>query len=131
MRKATNPKTMATPRGYSHVVEAEGRRLVFVAGQVAFDKDGDIVGKGDLEAQVRQAYANLAAALEAVGTTFGDVVRMTTYIVDYRQEHRDVLRKIRSEHWPAEPPAGTLVGVSALVLPDLLVEIEATAIVAS
>jgi enamine deaminase RidA (YjgF/YER057c/UK114 family) len=128
MRKALNPETMSMPHGYSHVVEAEGR-LVFVSGQVAFDRNGDIVGKDDLAAQARQAYANLGAALAAVGASFGDVVRLTTYIVDYRVEHRDVLRQIRSEHWPADPPAATLVGVSALALPELLVEVEATAVI--
>lgn len=128
MRKTLNPETMSTPHGYSHVVEAEGR-LVLVSGQVAFDKNGDVVGEGDLDAQARQAYANLGAALAAVGASFADVVRLTTYVVDYQPEHRNMLRQIRSEHWPADPPAATLVGVSALALPELLVEIEATAVI--
>jgi enamine deaminase RidA (YjgF/YER057c/UK114 family) len=129
MRKVLNPETISTRQGYSHVVEAEGR-LIFVAGQVSLDKNGDLVGKGDIELQARQAYANLEAALAAVGANFDDVVRVTTYVVDYRPEHRTVLRQIRSEHWPADPPAATLLGVSALALPDLLVEVEATAVIA-
>jgi enamine deaminase RidA (YjgF/YER057c/UK114 family) len=130
MRKVLNPETISTPTGYSHVVEAEGR-LIFVAGQVAFDKNGDVVGRGDIDLQARQAYANLEAALAAVGANFDDVVRVTTYVVDYRPEHRAILRQIRSEHWPADPPAATLLGVSALAQPDLLVEVEATAVLAN
>src|SRR5215475_11182252 len=130
MRKVLNPETISAPQGYSHVVEAEGR-LIFVSGQVSFDKSGDVVGRGDIDLQARQAYANLGAALAAVGANFDDVVRVTTYVVDYRPEHRAILRQIRNEHWPADPPAATLLGVSALALPDLLVEVEATAVLAN
>jgi enamine deaminase RidA (YjgF/YER057c/UK114 family) len=129
MRKVLNPETISTPQGYSHVVEAKGR-LIFVSGQVSLDKNGDVVGKGDIELQARQAYANLGFALAAVGANFDDVVRVTTYVVDYRPEHRAILRQIRSEHWPTDPPAATLLGVSALALPELLVEVEATAVIA-
>jgi enamine deaminase RidA (YjgF/YER057c/UK114 family) len=128
MAEYVNPSELATPRGYTHVVTAEGR-LVFVAGQVAFEDDGSVHGVGDFPAQAQQAYANLATALAAVGATLRDVVRLTTYVVDYRVEYRDILREIRAQHWPENPPAATLLGVSALALPELLIEVEATAVI--
>jgi enamine deaminase RidA (YjgF/YER057c/UK114 family) len=126
-----NSDRLATPRGYTHAVSVEAAdRIVFVAGQVALAADGSVVGAGDVEAQARQALENVKIALESVGAALSDAVRMTTYVVDYRPEHRAVLGKLRESYWPdQELPASTLLGVQALALPELLVEIEVTAVV--
>ena len=84
-RKNVNPDTLLTPRGYSHVVTIEGaQKLAFIAGQVAVDKEGKLVGAGDLTAQIKQVAHNLIAALAAVGAKPSDIVKMNTYIVNYK-----------------------------------------------
>lgn len=129
-REFINPETLSRPNGYTHAVVVPTGRMVFVSGQVAFNKDGSVAGKGDVEAQGRKAYENVEAALAAAGVKMSDVVRLTTYIVDYQLEYRELLRNIRAKYWSdSKPPAATLLGVQALALPDLLVEVEATAVV--
>jgi enamine deaminase RidA (YjgF/YER057c/UK114 family) len=129
-KKFINPPTLATPRGYTHVVTATGGKMVFIAGQVAWDVKGEIVGKGDLRAQATQAYANLKAALAAAGATTADVVKMNTYVVNFKSADLPVIREVRSQFFSQENlPASTLVGVQALAMDGLLIEVEATAIV--
>ncbi len=129
-KKFINPPTLATPRGYTHVVTASGGKMVFIAGQVAWDVKGEIVGKGDLRAQATQAYANLKAALAAAGATTADVVKMNTYVVNFKSADLPVIREVRSQFFPQENlPASTLVGVQALAVEGLLIEIEAVAMV--
>jgi enamine deaminase RidA (YjgF/YER057c/UK114 family) len=129
-KKFINPSTLAPPRGYTHVVTTAGGKTVFVAGQVAWDAKGEVVGKGDLRAQATQAYENLKAALAAAGATFADVVKMNTYVVNYKSADLPVIREVRSKFFPQENlPASTLVGVQALALEDLLIEVEAVAVV--
>ncbi len=121
-----NPPEMAKPTGYSHVAEVTGGRLVYIAGQVALDKDGKLVGAGDLKAQTVQVFENLKAALAAVGGDFTNVIKMSYYVLDATQ--RMVVRDVRSQYLDAvNPPASTFVQVSALVLDDFLIEIEAVA----
>src|SRR5436190_20806361 len=79
-KKFINPPTLATPRGYTHVVTAAGGKVVFIAGQVAWDVKGELVGKGDLRAQATQAYGNLKIALVEAGATWADIVKMNTYV---------------------------------------------------
>ena len=125
-----NPDGVSTPTGYTHVVVAEGRRIVFISGQIALDAKGNLVGEGDLARQAEQAYENLKACLASVGATFADVVKMTTYIVNYSPESRLAFRAMRERYLPAEnPPAHTLIGVQALARPDFLIEVEAVAVV--
>jgi enamine deaminase RidA (YjgF/YER057c/UK114 family) len=101
--------------------------LIFVSGQVAFDSDGSIVGVDDIGAQTRQAFRNLAAVLEAAGATFADVAKLTYFVRDV--EAVGVIRAVRDEFVDtANPPASTLVEVSRLIAPELLIEIEAIAI---
>lgn len=129
-KQFVNPPTLSTPRGYTHVVTVTGGKMVFVSGQVAFDAKGEIVGKGDLRAQATQTYENLKAALAAVGATPADVVKMNTYIVNYQPADLPVIREVRSQFFPQENlPASTLVGVQALALEGLLIEVEAIAMV--
>jgi enamine deaminase RidA (YjgF/YER057c/UK114 family) len=131
VREHKNPQGLSTPRGYSHVVAASGGRTVYVAGQVAFNAQGEIVGKGDLRAQARQVYENLRLALAGAGASFKDVVKLNTYVVGFKPEDLPALREVRGEALKdvMAPPASTLVGVQALANPDFLIEVEAIAVV--
>jgi enamine deaminase RidA (YjgF/YER057c/UK114 family) len=130
-KKYINPPTLLQPRGYSHVVAVEGgKKMIFISGQVAVDKEGKLVGPGDLKTQIRQAASNLKAALEAAGATAADIVKTNTYIVNYKQADYSAMREARAELFPSgEPPASTMVGVTALAIDGLMVEIEAIAMV--
>jgi len=130
-RKYLNPPTLLQPRGYTQVVTVEGGgKMVFISGQVAVDKDGKVVGPGDLKTQIRQAASNLKLALEAAGATAVDIVKTNTYIVNYKQADYSALREARAESFPSgEPPASTLVGVTSLAIEGLMVEMEAIAVV--
>ena len=120
---------LAAPKGYSHVVSASGGTPVYVAGQVALDADGRVVGPGDLRIQTEHVYKNLVRALAAAGARIDDLVKITTYVVDFKPADRDVIREVRSRFVEGTPPASTLVGVQALVMPELLIEIEAIAVI--
>jgi enamine deaminase RidA (YjgF/YER057c/UK114 family) len=129
-KKFINPPTLSTPRGYTHVVTAAGGKMVFIAGQVAWDTEGEIVGKGDLRAQATQVYENLKAALAAAGATFTDVVKMNTYIVNFKAADLPIIREVRGKYFAHENlPASTLVGVQALAVDGLLIEVEVIAMV--
>lgn len=121
-----NPPGLAPPTGYTHVVVAPDGRTVYIAGQVALDSAGRVVGAGDFRAQVEQVFANLRRALISVGASFADVVKTTTFVTDLSQ--LAALREIRARYLdPAHPPASTLVQVAALVRPEFLLEIEVVA----
>ena len=124
-KKYINPDTLLAPRGYTHIVTIAGpAKLIFISGQVAVDKDGKLVGAGDLKIQIRQA------ALAAAGATAADIVKTNTYIVNYKQSDYSAMREARSELFPdGEPPASTLVGVTSLAVEGLMVEMEAIAAV--
>jgi reactive intermediate/imine deaminase len=122
------PDTMPRSVGYSQVATVAAGRLVFVAGQVALDKSGNVVGRDDFGAQVRQVFENLKAAVEAAGGNFGDVIKLNSYFLDlsHLAEFRDVRdRYVNLEH----PPASTAIQVPRLFRPEFLVEIEAVAVV--
>jgi len=115
--------------GFSQVVVAKGIRTIYTAGQVSIDERGELVGADDLAAQTAQAMRNVGLALAAAGASYADIARITTYVVNYKPEHRAVIGKARAPFFANGPrPASTLVGVMALALPDWLVEIEAVAI---
>ena len=122
-----NPRGLAKPTGYTHVVIAPDGRTVYVAGQVAYDSTAKVVGAGDFEAQAEQVYGNLRRALESVGGSMGDLVKTTTFITDI--QHLPQLREVRAR-WlsSSQPPANTLLVVSALARPELLIEIEGVAV---
>jgi enamine deaminase RidA (YjgF/YER057c/UK114 family) len=122
------PEGLAPGPGYSHAVTGRGR-WVATAGQVALDDAGKLVGPGDFGAQARQAFVNLGRALAAAGASFADVIKLNYYVTDISQ--LPVVRAIRDEYVDtARPPASTAVQVSALAMPDLMIEIEAWAICA-
>ena len=122
-RSIMNPAGIHPPPGYSHVVVATGRRLAFVAGQVALDRDFQLVGGDDLAAQTRQAMANLSLALDELGASWDDVVKATVYTT--RPHDYETIGAAMAETLAdAAPPAQVLLGVTGLALPELLVEIE-------
>jgi enamine deaminase RidA (YjgF/YER057c/UK114 family) len=121
-----NPRGLVKPTGYTHVVVAADRRTVYIAGQVAFDSTGKVVGGSDFNGQAEQVFTNLRRALASVGASFDDVVKMTTLITDIKNV--PALREIRKRYLdPKQPPANTLI-VAQLVRPELLLEIEAVAV---
>ena len=123
------PEGVALPSMYTHVVRSSGSRLLHIAGQVARDAAGQTVGEGDFPAQLRQALANLRACLAAGGATLADVASIRTYIPHYDAvTHLPTLREALSETFGDALPANTLLGIEALALPELLVEIEALAV---
>jgi enamine deaminase RidA (YjgF/YER057c/UK114 family) len=125
-----NPEAVAAPRNYSHVVVVDAGRLVFLAGQVPLAPDGSLVGAGDVAEQARQCFRNIRAALEAVGATPDDIIKLTTFVVDFDPSQRDPIIAARDEilGFGEQVPASTLVGVDALALDDFLIEVEAMAI---
>jgi enamine deaminase RidA (YjgF/YER057c/UK114 family) len=119
-----NPPGLTRPTGYTHVVVSADGRTAYIAGQVAFDSTGKVVGVGDFQAQAEQVFANLRRALASVGASFGDVVKTTTFLADLK--NLPALRDTRARYFdPTHPPANTLVPVTTLARPDLLLEIEA------
>jgi enamine deaminase RidA (YjgF/YER057c/UK114 family) len=111
---------------YSHVVVAEGKRIIFISGQLARDRHGNTVGKGDMRAQLRQVGENIKAALEAAGATLDDLVKTTTYVTDIEEYFKHV--DVRMEYFRALPTS-TTVEVRRLAHADFLVEVEAIAVV--
>lgn len=122
-KQTINPQTLPKAVGYSHIVKAGN--LVFVAGQVAVDANGNVVGAGDIEQQARQVYANLKAALVAAGGRVEDVVSTTTYLTS--RDYILPIRKAREQFYGANPPASTLLIVSGLARPEFLMEVDAVA----
>jgi enamine deaminase RidA (YjgF/YER057c/UK114 family) len=123
------PEGLFNVPSFSQVTTAAGGKLVFVSGQVAWDKTGKPV-PGDLEAQTRLTYENLKTALAAAGATLEDVVKMTVFVKNLDTEKWKAISKVRSEYLSKErPPASTMIGVQGLVYDELLIEIEAYAVV--
>jgi reactive intermediate/imine deaminase len=122
-----NPPALSTPTGYTHVVQVRGGRTIYIAGQVAFDKSGKLVGKGDFAAQTTQVFENLKSALAAGGATFDNLVKVTTFVTDLSQ--MQTLRTIRGKYYGNNAPASTLVQITKLANDDLMIEIEAIAVV--
>lgn len=129
-KRFLNPTGVAVSPAYTHVVEVSGGKTIYISGQVALDETGTLVGRGDLRAQTRKVFENLRRALAAAGAGFDDVVKLTYYIVGYRPDQLAPIREVRSEYLSkTHPPASTLVGVEALFLDDVLIEVEAIATV--
>ncbi|MES4909305.1 MULTISPECIES: RidA family protein [unclassified Streptomyces] len=127
-----NPSGLPKIDVYRQVSIASGSKLVFIAGQVAWDAEGVTVGEGDLAAQVEQCYLNIGTALAEAGGSFDDVAKLTFYVVDWTPDKMPALlegiSRATAKLGVTPAPPATLLGVAALAVPDLLVEIEATAI---
>ncbi len=124
-----NPPALMQPAGYSHVAKVSGGTLVYIAGQVAADASGQLVGEGNLEAQAEQVFRNLKIAVEAAGGTMADLVKMNVYLVaEVDASEVPKFRAVRDRFVNVEkPPASTLVTVTRLARPGWLIEIEAVA----
>jgi len=120
-----NPEGMTQPTAYSHVVGHDN--MLFLAGQVSTDGDGNVIGEGDMGAQVRQVLENMKQVLASQGADFSNVVKITIYTTDVEAYRKT--GDIRREYWADIAPASTLVQIERLAQPVFLVEIEATAIV--
>jgi enamine deaminase RidA (YjgF/YER057c/UK114 family) len=124
-----NPPELGTPPGYSQVVDVSAGRIIFIAGQTAVDRDGNVVGKDDFAAQATQVFRNLAIALEAAGCTAANLVKLTVYLTDMDNlsRYREARNGFFTSVMPAAAPAVTLVEVAKLYGPDFMIEIEAIA----
>jgi 2-iminobutanoate/2-iminopropanoate deaminase len=124
--------TIATPEAkpvgnYKMATRMEGGRLLYISGQVAWDEAGNLVGKGDVRVQARQAFANLKAVLQAAGGDVGNLMKITTYIT--RIEDFPAVAEARTATFSGELPASTLIVVKSLFHPDFLIEVEGVAAV--
>lgn len=130
-RKIIKPTSVHTTEGvgYSHVAQVEpGAKLFYIAGQIALDKEGVLVGQSNIEAQTRQVYANISAILLELGGSMNDVVKFTTYLTD--RASLAGFRAVRDELVPKPYPPNTLLFVTGLANQSYLVEIEAIAAIA-
>ncbi len=128
-KKYINPDNLYHIPGFTQIVGVTGGTTYYLSGIVAFDKDLNTVGQGDLEAQLIQVFENLKIALESINATFDDVVKLTIYKVNYQPKDRETIIQIRDRYTTSKtPPANTLLGVQSLARPDILVEVEATVV---
>lgn len=129
-KETINPEALyeSVQMGFSHAVKSDGQVTIHCSGQVAWDKDHNLVGAGDVGEQARQALANLKVVLEAAGAQVSDVVRLRTYVVNHNPSLLEPIGQAIGEFYgDVMPAANTWIGVQALALPDFLIEIEATA----
>jgi enamine deaminase RidA (YjgF/YER057c/UK114 family) len=129
--KRFNPPEMGEPLGmYKQITRTRASELVFIAGQLAVDPSGAMIGKGDFEAQMRQVFKNIAAALGSVGGTYSNVAKFTTYLV--HSQDIEKFMEVRKKLFPALFPNGdfppnTLLVIDRLVKEEFLIEVETTA----
>lgn len=125
-----NPPALNPTNGFTHVVTATGGKTIYVSGQVSVNEKAEVIGTGDMRAQVERVFENLKACLTAAGATFDDVVKITYFVTGLKPEHVPHIREVRSKYLNmAKPPASSLIGVAALVVPEWLIEIELVAVV--
>jgi enamine deaminase RidA (YjgF/YER057c/UK114 family) len=131
-KQLLNPNALFDPRFFTHTVAVSGpMKLVYVSGQVSYDRDGIVIGKGDFRAQAVQVFKSLTHNLKAAGAAWSDVIKVNGYMVDLNLEDVSIYREVRDRYFDrAAMPASTLVGVTQLVHEDLLLEVEVVAAVA-
>jgi enamine deaminase RidA (YjgF/YER057c/UK114 family) len=124
-----NPPELGTPPGYSQIVEVRGGRIIFVAGQTALNREGELIGRNDFAAQAAQVFQNLEIALKSVGCTAGNLVKLTVFLrdMDNLPAYREARNRFFATTSPPAAPAVTLVEVSRLFGSEFLIEIEAIA----
>ncbi len=124
-----NPPELGPPPGYSQVVEVRAGRMIFIAGQTALDRSGELVGNNDFAAQAEQVFRNLGVALQAVGCTASNLVKLTVFLrnMDQLPMYREARNRFFATTSPPAAPAVTLIEVSKLYGPDFMIEIEAVA----
>ena len=126
-KRVLSPKSVQAKGSYSPGWEVSGGLVIFVAGQIPWDADGQTVCKGDVAGQTRQVFANIATVLAEAGGTLDDVVKITVFAADIR--YRNEINQVRTETFKEPYPASTQVAVASLVDPEWLVEIEAVAFI--
>ena len=124
-KRPMNPDTMFKPTGFTNIVQVGN--TAYIAGQIGVDTNGGLTARGDADAQLRQLYANLEAALEAIGGSRRNMVKTTTYFT--RPEYFPSVRRAREEFYGDSPPTSTAIPVAGLAHPDWLVEIESIAVI--
>ena len=127
-----NPETLfpSLQFGFTQVVSTNGGQTIRCSGQTAWDKDMNVIGVGDFAAQTRAAYENVRAALASAGAEPKDVVRMRTYIVDYKPDYLEPFGLTTAAFFADHPPpAATLIAVHSLAMPEFMIEIEVTAVI--
>ena len=127
IEKYTAPGVFDPPTYSQAIKVTNAQTLLFIAGQVAYDKDGSPMHRGDFRAQARECFRSMKALLEAQGATLQNVVKINTYITDIR--YRVDLVPVREEFFGKKGPASTLIAVPALAHPDYMIEVEAVAVV--
>jgi len=127
-KNVSNPSTVAQPlkQYYSNAVRSEAGPLLWISGQVALDKDGKLVGEGDLRAQAVQVLENIKAILESNFATMDDIVKVTVYVTDIAAFND--IADIRDKYFPRNGPSSVICEVSALAWPEFMIEIEAVAV---
>jgi enamine deaminase RidA (YjgF/YER057c/UK114 family) len=130
-KRFINPDGVSKPIGYTHAISVGGGRTIFLSGQVALNSKGELVGPGDLREQTIQAFENMRLVLAAAGATFSNVVKISYFVKDYTPAKVPIIREVRDQYLPKDQPspASTLVGVQSLFRDDVLIEIEAIAVV--
>jgi 2-iminobutanoate/2-iminopropanoate deaminase len=127
-RTIIHPESLPDPRPrYSQGIVTEGGRLLFIAGQTAIDRTGAVVGKGDIERQAEQVFANVGAVLAAAGASFDHLVATTTYLTDIA--YREAFQRVRRRYFTVDPPTSTLVVVRNLANEEFLIEIAGIAVI--
>jgi reactive intermediate/imine deaminase len=126
-KQQVNPWTWQDQLGFSQAWRVDGAQtVVFLSGQAPISAQGDLIGKGDFEAQTRQVFENLRSVLEQAGTGFDSIVKVTVYVTD-TSRLRDYAR-VKAEYIPGPQPASTAIGVASLALEGMMIEVEATAV---
>src|ERR1700675_3239837 len=127
--KRISPPELGTPPGYSQIIEVSAGRIIFIAGQTALDRDGNVVGKSDFAAQAAQVFRNLTSACEASACTAANLVKLTVFLTDMNNlgVYREARNRFFASMTPPAAPAVTLVEVSKLYGTDFMIEIEAIA----
>lgn len=129
--KLSSPKSLPPPTGYSQIAEVTKGKIVLIAGQVAHDAEGNLVGENDLAAQMEQVFKNVETAVRAAGGTFKDIVKVNNYCVaSVPAEQIATYRAVRDRYFDmANPPTSTFIYVSRLVRPGWLFEMDAMAVI--
>jgi enamine deaminase RidA (YjgF/YER057c/UK114 family) len=128
--KLLNPPGLFQPSTFSQLATVADGKLVLISGQTARDAQSNLVGKGDLRAQTVQVFENIKVALQSVGADFDHVAKLTTFVVNLKPADRTMIAEVIASYFPpGRRPAHTLVGINALAVEDLLIEIEAIAVV--
>lgn len=127
-KEILNPKKLFSAEGFTHATISEGTKTIYISGQIAWDQNFQVVGKGDLAKQTRKVYENIQHVLDEVGASWENVVKTTIYTT--RPNENETIAKVKTEFLKGiASPAETLIGVDSLAAPELLIEIEAIAVI--